>query len=73
MRKAAFLVALGLGMALAASSCSRQEPTPEVTVVFIGGGQPVSYPCDEVIPMGRLSDGRPIYRCSIWSKPAPQR
>lgn len=55
------------------TSCARQDQTPEVTVVFMGQGQPVSYTCDEVLPVGRLSDGRPIYRCSIWSKVAPQR
>ena len=54
-------------------SCSRQVKPPriDVTVVFFGEGEPVSYECDEVSYMGTLSDGQPLYRCSIWGNPPP--
>lgn len=58
---------------LVTGSCSRQEPAPAVTVVFFGQGTPVSYECDEVALMGQLSDGRALYRCSIWGKASPGR
>jgi len=54
-------------------SCSRQVKPPRiaVTAVFFGEGEPVAYECDEVSYMGNLSDGQPLYRCSIWGNPPP--
>ncbi len=72
MRRLCFALLLLL-LFLVAGSCTRQEPAPAVTVVFFGEGAPVSYECDEVALMGQLSDGRALYRCSIWGKAAPGR
>jgi len=72
MRRLCFALLLLL-LFLVAGSCTRQESAPAVTVVFFGEGAPVSYECDEVSLMGQLSDGRALYRCSIWGKASPAR